>query len=80
MTDLGNSPFRALGGEAVLTNLVDTFYGYVSEHPDLTHLFPKDLTETARKQKQFLTQFFGGPPLYTRSTGIRCFGPDTCPS
>ncbi|UCZ51949.1 globin [Bacillus shivajii] len=56
-------------GEEKLSELVDTFYQLVSEHPDLAPIFPDDLTETARKQKQFLTQFLGGPPLYSEEHG-----------
>ncbi|PSL50909.1 hemoglobin [Salsuginibacillus halophilus] len=56
-------------GETKLHQLVDAFYARVQEHPDLAPIFPDDLTETARKQKQFLTQFFGGPPLYTEEHG-----------
>ncbi len=64
------TPYEALGGEEVLTKLIETFYfKYVANHPDLTPIFPEDLTETARKQKQFLTQFLGGPPLYTEEHG-----------
>ncbi|MDG5789129.1 globin [Evansella sp. AB-P1] len=68
--DLQNekSPFELLGKKK-LEDLVDIFYELVSEHPDLTPIFPEDLTETARKQKQFLTQFLGGPPLYTEEHG-----------
>ncbi|MFC0557658.1 globin domain-containing protein [Halalkalibacter alkalisediminis] len=69
MTNLNQTPYEALGGEAVLALLVDTFYENVSQHPDLAHLFPDDLTETARKQKQFLTQFLGGPTIYTDEHG-----------
>lgn len=69
MTDLNQTPYEALGGEPVLSSLVDTFYQYVSKHPDLVQLFPSDLTETARKQKQFLTQFLGGPSLYLEEHG-----------
>ena len=32
-------------------------------------IFPDDLTETARKQKQFMTQYLGGPNLYTEEHG-----------
>ena len=32
-------------------------------------IFPEDLTETARKQRLFLTQFFGGPQLYNEDRG-----------
>ncbi|MFG6149446.1 globin domain-containing protein [Halobacillus sp. B23F22_1] len=56
-------------GEEKLNELVDHFYNYVSRHPDLIPIFPDDLTETRRKQKQFLTQFFGGPPLYIQEHG-----------
>ncbi|NEU29652.1 globin [bacterium LRH843] len=64
------TPYEALGGEPVLSSLVDTFYfRYVSKHPDLAPIFPEDLTDTARKQKQFLTQFLGGPSLYTEEHG-----------
>ncbi|SFE73773.1 globin domain-containing protein [Alteribacillus iranensis] len=62
-------PFDYIGGSEVIEQLVDTFYGNVKQHPDLYPIFPDDLTETARKQKQFLTQFLGGPPLYTEEHG-----------
>ncbi|WZX99383.1 globin [Bacillus sp. FSL W7-1360] len=63
------SAFDALGGEEVLSRLVDTFYQHISSHEEVRHLFPTDLTETAAKQKKFLTQFLGGPPLYTETFG-----------
>ncbi|KYG32418.1 globin [Alkalihalobacillus trypoxylicola] len=69
MSDRVEIPYEALGGEAVLSKLVHTFYGYVSQHPDLAPLFPDDLSETKRKQIQFLTQFLGGPSLYTNEHG-----------
>lgn len=69
MTELHSSPFEAIGGEKVLSSLVDAFYSRVGKHPDLTPIFPADLTETARKQKQFLTQYLGGPTLYTDEHG-----------
>ncbi|WP_174730928.1 globin [Mesobacillus harenae] len=62
------TPFEAVG-EAKLHKLVDAFYRRVGQHPDLTPIFPDDLTETARKQKQFLTQYLGGPQLYTHEHG-----------
>lgn len=60
--------YDALGAER-LEEVVDCFYTCVAEHPELSSIFPDDLTETRRKQKQFLTQFFGGPPLYTEEHG-----------
>lgn len=56
-------------GESQLHLLVDRFYDRVRSDNELSELFPHDLTETRRKQKQFLTQFFGGQPLYTEEHG-----------
>lgn len=56
-------------GEAKLSELIDVFYNYVGQHPLLKPIFPDDLTETARKQKQFMTQYLGGPDLYTNEHG-----------
>lgn len=61
-------PYDAIGAEK-LALLVDLFYDRVSKHPDLIPIFPKDLSEVARKQKQFLTQYLGGPSLYTEEHG-----------
>lgn len=62
------TPFEAIG-EDRLYRLVDTFYGLVAQHPDLAPIFSNEFTEIARKQKQFLTQYLGGPPLYTEEHG-----------
>lgn len=62
------TPFEAIG-EETLHRLVDNFYGLVAQHPDLAPIFPKDFTEINRKQKQFLTQYLGGPPLYSQEHG-----------
>lgn len=62
------TPFEVIG-EETLHRLVDTFYGLVAQHPDLAPIFPNDFSEIARKQKQFLTQYLGGPPLYTEEHG-----------
>ncbi|APH05907.1 hypothetical protein [Bacillus weihaiensis] len=68
MTEQYVTPFEAIG-EVQLSQLVDSFYGKVQNHPLLSPIFPKDLTETRRKQKQFLTQYLGGPQLYTEEHG-----------
>lgn len=64
-----NNPFEAIGGKEVIDKLVETFYSKVKVHPLLAPIFPADLTETARVQKQFLTQFLGGPELYSNEHG-----------
>ncbi|WP_026582710.1 globin domain-containing protein [Bacillus sp. J33] len=68
MAEKMHTPFDAIGEEK-LHKLIDAFYRRVGQHPDLVPIFPDDLTETARKQKQFMTQYLGGPPLYTSEHG-----------
>ncbi|UII57028.1 globin [Cytobacillus spongiae] len=65
---VNHTPYELIG-EDTLTQLVDTFYLKVGQHPKLAPIFPKELSETARKQKQFLTQYLGGPPIYTSEHG-----------
>ncbi|MFA1713426.1 globin [Peribacillus frigoritolerans] len=65
----GNPTPYELIGEGQLHKLIDVFYSNVSQHPDLKPIFPDDLTETVRKQKQFMTQYLGGPSLYTEEHG-----------
>ena len=62
------TPYEHIG-KARLEALVNSFYAQVQNHPLLKTIFPDDLTETARKQIQFLTQFLGGPALYTSEHG-----------
>ncbi|WP_067729591.1 globin domain-containing protein [Oceanobacillus damuensis] len=61
--------YEAIGGFDTIQRLVDAFYKRVAKHPKLIPIFPEDLTETARKQSLFLTQFFGGPRLYEEERG-----------
>ncbi|OIU72498.1 globin domain-containing protein [Rossellomorea aquimaris] len=68
MVEKPKMPYNLIG-EKKLSMLVDAFYSRVSRHDLLAPIFPEDLTETARKQKQFLTQYLGGPPLYTEEHG-----------
>jgi len=63
------SHYEQIGGEDMIKRLVEAFYNGVAKDPNLSPIFPDDLTETARKQTQFLTQFLGGPPLYTDEHG-----------
>jgi hemoglobin len=69
MTKEINTPYHLVGGSPFIDRLVDAFYNKVSQHPDLIPIFPDDLTETARVQKQFLSQFLGGPTLYSDEHG-----------
>lgn len=61
--------YERLGGAPTIRKLVQVFYNLVEKHPKLKPIFPEDLTETREKQYLFLTQYFGGPPLYTEKRG-----------
>jgi hemoglobin len=56
-------------GEKNLKKLVDEFYELVKRHPAIKDLFQNDFEEIKEKQFFFLTQFFGGPPLYAEKYG-----------
>lgn len=64
-----HSLFSQLGGTETIARLVRAFYRRVAKDPDLSPIFPEDLTETEEKQFRFLTQFTGGPPLYSEKYG-----------
>lgn len=63
------TPYELMGGAEAVRQLVDHFYDYVAKDPDLAPIFPDDFTEIRKKQYLFLTQFFGGPRLYTEAYG-----------
>lgn len=61
--------FEQLGGDAVLEPLLDAFYDRVYAHELLSPLFDSEMDEVKRKQRMFLTQFLGGPPLFSMEFG-----------
>lgn len=63
------TPYELIGGADTLRQLVNAFYDRVAVDPDLSPIFPEDFTEIKEKQYLFLTQFFGGPRLYTNVHG-----------
>ncbi|UOF90575.1 globin [Fodinisporobacter ferrooxydans] len=65
----GQTPYEAIGGAETIGKLVDAFYKRVIEHPDLKPIFPEDIMPVRDKQYLFLTQFFGGPHLYSDKYG-----------
>jgi hemoglobin len=56
-------------GEENLKMLVDRFYDIVFQHEVISHLFKTDKEVIKEKQRLFLTQFLGGPPLYSEQYG-----------
>lgn len=61
--------YEAIGGQENVDKLVDSLYKFIGREPVLLEIFPDDLSESARKQRLFLTQFFGGPQLYLEDRG-----------
>lgn len=56
-------------GEENLRVLVDRFYDLVFGNEQIAHLFKTDKAVIKEKQRLFLTQFLGGPPLYSERFG-----------
>ncbi|MDQ8735992.1 globin [Paenibacillus sp. LHD-38] len=63
------SLYEALGGPGTLKLIVESFYPKVQAHPLIGPLFPEDIDPVIEKQYLFLTQFFGGPSLYSDAYG-----------
>lgn len=56
-------------GEQNIKLLVDQFYDLVFSDPQISRLFKTDKALIKEKQRMFLTQFFGGPQLYSQQYG-----------
>lgn len=56
-------------GPEKLRAIVDSFYDLVFDNETIGHLFQTDKSLIRDKQYQFLTQFLGGPHLYSGSYG-----------
>lgn len=56
-------------GPDKLREIVEVFYDIVLTDSKIKHLFNTDKTLIREKQYKFLTQFLGGPQLYTSEYG-----------
>jgi len=61
--------YEEIGGQPVVDRIIDSLYKHIGVNETLLPIFPDDLEESARKQRLFLTQFFGGPNLYAQERG-----------
>lgn len=61
--------FEAIGGAETVRRLVEAFYPRVQRDPDLAPIFPPDITPVMERQRRFLTQFLGGPAIYSELYG-----------
>lgn len=62
---MNKTPYELLGGNETIQKLVDAFYPKVYSDPRLAPLFDDDMETIKEKQRMFLTQFLGGPSLYS---------------
>jgi len=63
------SLYEAIGGAEAIRTIVELFYPRVQADPLLSPLFPEDIHPVMEKQFMFLSQFFGGPSLYSDEFG-----------
>lgn len=63
------SLYEQIGGAQTIRALVEAFYPKVQAHPLLAPLFPEEIEPVIERQYLFLTQYLGGPPLYTEKRG-----------
>ena len=61
--------FYELIGKERLHELVNKFYDIVFNDSSISHLFDSEKTLIREKQYLFLTQFLGGPMLYSEKYG-----------
>lgn len=69
LTTVVQSTYELIGGEEMVRTIVNNFYPKVQQHPDLKELFPEHIEPVMEKQFMFLSQFFGGPALFTEQFG-----------
>ena len=67
-----NPHFETIGGEAVIIQLVDKFYLYMNTLPeaaDIRTMHVPDLSHTKQVLVKFLTEWLGGPKIYSAERG-----------
>jgi hemoglobin len=63
------SVYEIIGGHEAFVRLVDNFYARVEHDDVLRPLYPESLDESREHLALFLTQFFGGPDVYSQRRG-----------
>lgn len=64
-----SSIYELIGGEPAIRRIVEAFYPIVQQDPEIGPLFPADIRPVMEKQFLFLSQFLGGPPVYSEQYG-----------
>ena len=69
---LATTPYEALGGEVGIRSLVRRFYELMDQLPEafaVRQMHPESLAGSAQSLFEFLSGWFGGPPLYAEKKG-----------
>jgi hemoglobin len=61
--------YEQVGGHEAFERLVEAFYAAVDQDALLRPLYPASLDEPKEHLALFLTQFFGGPDVYSQRRG-----------
>jgi hemoglobin len=72
MTDIPQTPYDVVGGDAGVRRLVDRFYDLMDELPEaygIRKLHPEDLSGSRDKLYWFLSGWLGGPAHYESRFG-----------
>ncbi len=71
-TSVETTPYDALGGEPGILRLVHRFYELMDELPEaytVRQMHPESLAGSAQSLFEFLSGWFGGPPLFEAKKG-----------
>jgi hemoglobin len=66
------TPYEVLGGEPGIKRLVHRFYELMDEQPEafaVRQMHPESLAGSAESLFEFLSGWFGGPPLFAEKKG-----------
>ena len=69
------TPYQLIGGADGVRRLVDRFYDnmeQLDEVQTIRSMHEDDLSPMRDKLTDYLTQWFGGPPVYSQRTGTVC--------
>jgi len=64
-----NSLYARIGGLPTMQRIVDAFYDRVETDAVLRPLYPESLDEPRQWLALFLSQYWGGPPVYSERRG-----------
>lgn len=71
-TEVTISMFERVGGAVTIDRLVESFYRQMDAHPEakvIRDMHPSDLASTKQVLKRYLTEWTGGPRLYSAEKG-----------